>query len=480
MVELAYDQSRPGPRIRGALRQALHAWDGLIEHLPVAVYACDAAGAVVRCNRRARELSGAPGAGPGRRPAGGEAPLARVLRTGEPVHGIEDLLERPDGSRVSTTVDIDPIRDGRGRVIGALACLHDATPQKRAEEQARASERRLREILEALPAAIYTTDAEGRITFYNQAAVAFSGRVPALGSDEWCVSWRLYRPDGTPMRHDECPMAAALSEGRAVRGMEAVAERPDGARVPFMPYPTPLFDEDGRVVGAVNMLVDISERKSAEVQQKTLRDELNHRVKNTLATVQSLARQTLLRARSRRAFEERFQGRLMALSEGHDQLTRGNWEQAELREVLAAALASCLDEPSGRVEMEGEAVLLHPRAALTLVMVFHELTANAVKYGALARPRGRLAVRWTVAPEEDERMLAITWRERGGPAVRRPARPGFGTKLVERSIPAELGGTASLRFDPAGLCCEMRFPLARSGERQAARPQRAARLRRRR
>ena len=119
-------------------------------------------------------------------------------------------------------------------------------------------------ILRALPAAIYTTDAEGRITFYNEAAAALWGVRPALGSSQFCGSWKLFWPDGRPLRHDECPMAVTLREKRAVRGVEAVAERPDGSRVPFMPYPTPLFDESGRLIGAVNMLVDLTDRRQAE------------------------------------------------------------------------------------------------------------------------------------------------------------------------------------------------------------------------
>src|SRR5919201_1393824 len=128
----------------------------------------------------------------------------------------------------------------------------------------------LRAILEAVPAAIYTTDAAGRITSFNDEAVRFSGRVPQLGSDSWCVTWKLYWPDGTPLPHDQCPMAIALREGRPVRGVSAIAERPDGTRVHFMPYPTPIKDASGKVIGAVNMLVDITERKRAEEAQSRL------------------------------------------------------------------------------------------------------------------------------------------------------------------------------------------------------------------
>jgi PAS domain S-box-containing protein len=119
-------------------------------------------------------------------------------------------------------------------------------------------------MIDALPAAIYTTDAQGRLTHFNPACVAFSGRTPELGTDHWCVTWKLYYPDGTPMPHDQCPMAIALKEGRILRGAEAIAERPDGTRVWFEPYPTPLHDETGKIIGGINMLVDITARKRAE------------------------------------------------------------------------------------------------------------------------------------------------------------------------------------------------------------------------
>jgi PAS domain S-box-containing protein len=133
-----------------------------------------------------------------------------------------------------------------------------------------ATELPCRELLDALPAAIYTTDAAGRVTYYNAAAVQLAGRKPELGSDEWCVTWRLYWPDGTPLPHDKCPMAVALRTGRPVRGVEAVAERPDGTLVPFIPYPTPLHDASGNIVGAVNMLVDLTDRSRAEQVRQLL------------------------------------------------------------------------------------------------------------------------------------------------------------------------------------------------------------------
>jgi PAS domain S-box-containing protein len=126
------------------------------------------------------------------------------------------------------------------------------------------------EILEALPVAVYMTDAEGRITFYNQAAVELWGRRPKLGIECWCGSWRLYWPDGRPMAHDECPMSLAIKEGRAIRDAEAILERPDGTRIPFRPYPTPLKDDSGRVIGAINLLIDATNLKDAEIQSARL------------------------------------------------------------------------------------------------------------------------------------------------------------------------------------------------------------------
>jgi PAS domain S-box-containing protein len=135
--------------------------------------------------------------------------------------------------------------------------------------QADLSDDFFRKILDALPAAIYTTDAVGRITYFNEAAAALWGHRPQIGTSEWCGSWKLFWPDGRPLPHGECPMAIAIKEQRIVRGMEAIAERPDGTRVPFDPYPTPLFDASGELIGAINMLVDLTARK--EVEEAKLR-----------------------------------------------------------------------------------------------------------------------------------------------------------------------------------------------------------------
>jgi two-component sensor histidine kinase len=195
--------------------------------------------------------------------------------------------------------------------------------------------------------------------------------------------------------------------------------------------------------------------------------------------VQSLARQTARSAASIEDFHTRLQGRLIALSEGHDQLTRGNWEEADLREVLDAALKPYREEFGDRIALVGDRVKLHPRAALTLSMVFHELITNPAKYGALSNETGRLRLAWHIATAGGGRELVLRWREESGPRVASPTRRGFGTEMVERSIPAELGGRASLQFAGDGVICDLTFPLASNSESSPAKPERTARFRRR-
>ena len=338
-----------------------------------------------------------------------------------------------------------------------LLAIEDVTARRQAENAIRASEQRLKDLIEALPGAVYTTDAAGLITSYNPAAAEIWGREPELGKEEFCGSWRMQWPDGTPLQHDECPMAVALKEGRPILGAEAVVERPDGVLVPLLVYPTPLRDASGEITGAVNMLVNIAERKRAEEvaerlaaivassddaiiskdlegivrswnkgaerlfgyaadeivgksirtvippgrhdeeddildrirrgehiehfetirlrkdgsqvwvsltisplkdvrgkvigaskiardmterrradqHRKVLMGELNHRVKNTLAIVQSIASQTLGHAETVAEARDAFESRLINLAKAQDVLTRESWRGANLAEIVA-------------------------------------------------------------------------------------------------------------------------------------------------
>ncbi|WP_447769636.1 PAS domain-containing sensor histidine kinase [Pseudomonas kilonensis] len=369
---------------------------------------------------------------------------------------------KPDGEVVYLDIHSSSVRDASGTFRYGVRVLQDVTLARRMENQIRESERHMRNLLEALPAAVYTTDADGRITFYNRAAVELSGRMPQLG-DMWCVTWKLFNTDGTALPHDQCPMAVALKENRPIRGVEAVAERPDGSRVPFTPYPTPLHDADGNLVGAINMLVDISERKQAENRQKTLIDELNHRVKNTLATVQSLAAQTARNAEDAKDGYRRFEARLLALSRAHDLLTKRHWGQTPLDTLAHEVLMPVFGHEPGRFVIEGSSVDVGTRVALNLTMTLNELAINALKYGAMSVETGTLAVTWHLQAQADGTLLTLDWREQGGPPVSPPEREGLGSRLMQRCIERDLAGKFDLTYAPQGVCCRFSFLIGAIG-----------------
>ena len=220
----------------------------------------------------------------------------------------------------------------------------------------------------------------------------------------------------------------------------------------------PILGADGTCIGVFVEGADVTDRILAERQQKLLLDELNHRVKNTLANVQSIAAQTLRSNPDPEAFRQTFEARILALSATHDILTASNWRGAQLRDVLAIEFGPYGPE---RYEFEGPDVALSANEALTLGLLFHELTTNAAKYGALSCSEGCVSVRWTT----EQGRLDLTWSERGGPVVQTPARRGFGSRLIERSLRGEIGGVAALEFHPKGLVCRISLPLrGQSGE----------------
>jgi two-component system, chemotaxis family, CheB/CheR fusion protein len=434
---------------------------------------------------------------------------------------------------------------------------------------------RLHRLLQALPVAIYTTDAEGRITFYNDAAATLWGCRPKLDSDRWCGSWRLYWPDGSPLPHDQCPMAIALKESRAINGQEAMAERPDGTRVPFMAYPSPLRDQSGTMVGAVNMLVDITDRKHAEryglhlasivessddaivskdldgivltwnrgaerlfgyssaevvgksitilipsdrrmeegrilerirrgervdhyetvrrhkdgslvdisltvspikdsagriigaskiardISERKRREELvdllarevDHRSKNLLALVQATVH--LTQAETAAELKAAISGRLQALSNAHTLLAQSRWEGADLYRMVAEELSPYCEHGEARTEIKGPSLVLEPMTAQSIAVTLHELTTNAVKYGALSARGGRLQVAWR---RPSDGGLALHWTETGGPAVTPPVRRGFGTRVIDRMIRDQLKGTVRFDWRKEGLVCEIAIP----------------------
>ena len=219
------------------------------------------------------------------------------------------------------------------------------------------------------------------------------------------------------------------------------------------------FDEAGLPLRVVGATVDVTERKKAELHLRLLVNELNHRVKNSLATIQAIAVQTFHAARSLPQAQEAFSARIVALAEAHDILTRENWEGADLMDVLDRLQA--LHGAPGRLTLSGPTVRLSPRMALSLSMALHELATNAVKYGSLSVPRGRVNIAWTVTPKSASGppRLSLTWTESEGPPVSPPSRRGFGSRLIERGLAAELSGEARIDFQPDGVVCHIEAGL---------------------
>ena len=219
----------------------------------------------------------------------------------------------------------------------------------------------------------------------------------------------------------------------------------------------PIRDASGAVAGIFVQGHDVTENVMAADRQKLMIDELNHRVKNTLATVQSIAMQTARSHADPATFAESFQARLLALSHTHDLLTRTHWEGADLRAILEHETAA---HGPHRITLNGLAVALEPASALSFGMIFHELATNAAKYGALAGPEGRVLVDWSVA-DQTRPVLHLTWREIDGPAVSEPARKGFGSRLIERNVRHDLAGEVKLDYASDGFNAEFSIPLDR-------------------
>ena len=206
---------------------------------------------------------------------------------------------------------------------------------------------------------------------------------------------------------------------------------------------------------------DISERKNWEKRQGLLLRELTHRVKNTLAVVQSIASQTLRNTRSREEFVDRFQGRLSALSAAHDLLVHSDWKGADLEALARTQLEAHVRDNPQRLHIEGEPVLLPPGVATPFGLVLYELASNAAKYGALSVGEGRVDLHWSMSGDKNERRLTVVWQEKGGPAPKRSAKAGFGSVLIEKGIP---NATVHREFAQGGLVCTIALPLAEAGD----------------
>jgi PAS domain S-box-containing protein len=470
-------EARPAPSFSLSLEQALRASSEILELLPIATCICDANGRIVQYNRRAVELWGRvplPGQTHDQFTAqcrfygteGEELPrskLAEVLRTGKAVRDEEVLVRNEGGQQIAVLVSVDPLYNPQGRLVGAIICFQDVTESKRMVEALDRSRQDLRQqqdrwnaTYEHAAIGIVEVDAEGRFLRVNEAICSITGvsRERLLGS-------RLYARTHPGDRDvDEDLYRRQVSGDIGFYSLEKRFMREDGRVLWIAVRSSTVRAPDGSFLYGVRVVQDITDRKEAEERQKLLLDELNHRVKNTLATVQSLATQTARGTDSPAAFREAFEGRLIALSQAHDQLTRRHWRSADLRDIVTSATSPYFTQSSDRIAIEGEAIMLTPRIALTLALAMHELSTNAAKYGALSVSPGRVEIRWRIARQPGQpQRLAIEWREFEGPPVSTPERRGFGSRFIESSVATELQGKARLDFDPAGLRCTMEIPI---------------------
>jgi PAS domain S-box-containing protein len=323
-----------------------------------------------------------------------------------------------------------------------------------------ASEARFRAAVEAVSDILWTTDAQGLMVATQPGWCAFTGQTrDQCQGDGWSEA---LHPE------DVAPTLAAWKASVGARqpfNVEHRVRRRDGEWRLFSVNARPVFSREGSVSEWVGVHTDITEARRAEERRKLLLDELNHRVKNSLATVQSIAMHTLGSAESPAAFNREFNERLMALSEAHDLLTRGDWLGANLQDVIVQELAPYHGSDGSRIALRGADVRLDPRETLALGMVLHELATNAAKYGALSADAGLVDVMWERRQDEDGANLRLIWTESGGPPVAQPRRRGFGSRLIERGLSHELGATANLSFDPGGVTCVIDVPLrqARTG-----------------
>ncbi|HKN28733.1 MAG TPA: HWE histidine kinase domain-containing protein [Roseiarcus sp.] len=331
----------------------------------------------------------------------------------------------------------------------ALAVVHQS-----AAEELRQSEERFRLMSEHAPVMIWMSDAQNHCLHLNRMLRDF------WGIDEADI--RTFDRQATIHPEDAERIGQSMMEAVNARAPVTVKGRfrsADGAYRVFHTNARPRFSAKGELLGMIGVNVDVTEREEAEAERELLIAELNHRVKNTLSVVQSIAHQTFRETETTHDARQAFEGRLVALALAHNLLTQLNWERVSL-EQIARVILKVTEDGSARIRVSGPAVLLPPKEALAITMALHELCTNAMKYGALSNKVGQVDVEWmrSAGPR-----LKLAWRESGGPCVSPPRRRGFGSRLLERSLASDLDGEVQLAFEPSGLVCLIDAPLATEG-----------------
>ncbi len=388
----------------------------------------------------------------------------RVLRT-------LSTIERPVHSNENDTryiMRMLPYRTADNVINGVVMTFTDITrisaAETRIEELTRDLRARIDEletILDLIPVGVMITGSGDEVLINTCGARLMGTEGRQKGLQPITKPFYLLADDNE-LPKQEHPLTRAARRGETVSNWHGRLENSRGKGVYVMISASPLFAENGAVRGAVAAIVDISSHKQAEAQQLFLLSELQHRVKNILATINALA---IRMSRTRPSVEEfcnGFLARLAAMGRTHDLLASGAWSGASVRSLVEAALEPYTNRDHDNIMLTGSVVSLRANAAATLGMVLHELATNASKYGALSQPGGAVHVSWALSDADlaDKQQFRLTWTERGGPPVTPVGDSGFGSGFIRRSVEYELGGTASLHFAPSGLECIIEFPLA--------------------
>lgn len=366
-------------------------------------------------------------------------------------HDADETLQAIHQGDVDALVVVEALKGPQ------VVILQGAEEHRRAGEVA-AAERFARSILDQATEAIVVLDQDGRITRTSAKAAQLAGRSPAglTFSEAFQLETPRKAQPGLLTRLSADALDALLAS-KPVHGVEIRLQGEGLAHRVFLLSAGPLLNEARASVGSIVTLTEITEQKHAEERQAMLVAELNHRVKNILTVVQAMAFMTIRSSDSLAKFDDAFSGRLRALSLAYDILTRTRWVGTDLNDLITAILKP--HRPgSGRIIIDGPAVPLPAPAMVPLSITLHELTTNAIKYGALSTSTGRIEITWKLVGEGDQ-SVDLIWRESGGPNVERRAASGFGTPLIDRIVRSDLKGEVHIDFDPAGICCTIRFPF---------------------
>ncbi len=377
--------------------------------------------------------------------------IERVIATRAPVRNEVPFQHSLFGWRHYDYIFI-PVFGPDGEVEAVAGTTRDITERKRQEEALRRSEQRLSAIVNASSDLIYRLCPD-----WTELAIVGGHGATDLPRGE-TMAWSADRIHPEDQERVIAEIARARETTSPYRSQHRVALRA-GEWTWIESRAVPVQDDDGNVSEWFGAATDVSQRVQHERQLRLMVDELNHRVKNNLAIVQSLVAQTLRHCEDPALAAPVIEARLRTLAATHDMLTRDKWSGASIGEIVQVAMGDCLDGGT-RVQAHGPPVLLDPQRAVALSMALHELCTNATRHGALSTGEGCVRIEWRIEPAEGSPRLVLEWRESGGPPVQPPARGGFGTRLLRRGLPHDLDGAVQLDFPPDGVRCRMEAPLS--------------------